>query len=261
MLSSEIDKKSMKKQISAWVSNSLNVIHHFGTGYFQQILPIIPHSSLSIANEALSSILIIGSPDIANKKLIKKGIESLRTCAKEIKKSKFIETRSLEEIIQEFKGRSNKFLPYKSKFDGTPVNPLSDDEIKILEIFGRKLEQQPIFINIEEEGIIKGKRFRDHPNIDNAVELVSLIRQAVQEVFGINPFIVQCHTVIAMLLHRINRDKRKNVKGRIAQVAAGEGKSIIIAMLASCIALKECFVDIVSSSVYLVKRDSMKCSK
>lgn len=82
MLSSEIDKKSMKKQISAWVSNSLKVIHHFGTDYFQQILPIIPHSSLSIANEALSSILIIGSPDIANKKLIKKGIESLRTCAK-----------------------------------------------------------------------------------------------------------------------------------------------------------------------------------
>lgn len=53
--------------------------------------------------------------------------------------------------------------------------------------------KQPIFINIEEEAIIKGKRFRDHPNIDNAVELVSLIRQAVQEVFGINPFIVQCH--------------------------------------------------------------------
>ena len=64
-----------------------------------------------------------------------------------------------------------------------------------------------------------------------------------------------------MLLHRINRDKRKNVKGRIAQVATGEGKSIIIAMLASCIALKGCFVDIVSSSVYLVKRDSMKYSK
>ena len=243
--------------------NNINFIrkHHFGTDYFQLILLILPQSSLSIANEELSSILIIGSSDIANKNLINKGIGSLRACAKEIKKSKYKEQRSLEEVIQEFKGKWNRFLPYKSTFDGTTVNPLSDDEIKILEIFGRKLEQQPIFINNEDEAIIKGKRFRDHPNIDNAVELVYLIRQAIQEVFGINPFIVQCLTVAAMLLHRINRDKRNNLKGRIAQVATGEGKSIIIAMLASCIALTGSFVDIVSSSIYLAKRDAMKYSK
>lgn len=48
---------------------------------------------------------------------------------------------------------------------------------------------------------------------------------------GINPFIVQCLAVGSLLIHRINKKDRFDLKGRIAQIATGEGKSINISIL------------------------------
>lgn len=45
------------------------------------------------------------------------------------------------------------------------------------------------------------------------------------------------------------------LKGRIAQVRTGEGKSTIVAILSAYMALQGYFVDIITSSEYLAKRD------
>ena len=48
------------------------------------------------------------------------------------------------------------------------------------------------------------------------------------------------------------------MKGRIAQVATGEGKSIINTMLSGSIALTGSCVDAISYSMYLAERDAEK---
>lgn len=79
---------------------------------------------------------------------------------------------------------------------------------------------------------------------------------AIKETLGLKPFVIQCLAVGALLLHRVN--KTVDLKGRNAQITTGEGKSIIVAMTSACIALTGDFVDVVSSSSYLAKRDAEK---
>jgi preprotein translocase subunit SecA len=53
----------------------------------------------------------------------------------------------------------------------------------------------------------------------------------------------------------VDRDVGKLFKGRVGQVATGEGKSIIIAMFALATALMGYFVDVITSTHYLADRD------
>lgn len=258
-ISNEDDPKLLKNEINSWFTYSIRVIESFGISYYKDILQSIPQSSLSIANEALFAILEIGSPEIANKVLIEKGIDSLKKCALRIQKDKIHETRNLSDIIRAFGEGSGNFIPYKFAFDGRPVFKLKRSEIASLESFGQLLEKQiKIATNLSVAAQERGKAFRDKPTIENAAKLVAIVRQAIHETYDINPFMVQCLTVFSMLLHRIDKNDRLDLKGRIAQVATGEGKSIIIAMLAGCIALTGSCVDIISSSIYLAKRDAEK---
>ena len=258
IISKKDNIKSIKNEFTAWVTNSKRIIDEFGIDYYNTIISIIPQYSLSIANEAISYILEIGSPEIANKQLIEKGIDQLKKCALKIQSEKIVESRNLDEVLAAFNEGTGKFIPYKFAFDGTPVIKLTSNELQSLKVFGQLLEKQSKVNNISFVAQEKGKAFRDHPTIENAAELVAIVKQAIYDTFNIDPFIVQCLTVCSMLLHRINKKKRSNLKGRIAQVATGEGKSIIIAMLAGCIGLTGSCVDIISSSMYLAKRDAEK---
>ncbi len=82
--------------------------------------------------------------------------------------------------------------------------------------------------------------------------LLAIAREAIRKEFGIYPYNTQVIAVLG-LLH-----PSAEVRGRIAQVKTGEGKSTIIAMLAFYHAVLGQAVDIVSSSRYLSMRDEEK---
>ncbi len=79
---------------------------------------------------------------------------------------------------------------------------------------------------------------------------------ALKKKFGIKAHSTQ----LIALLGLLKGEKNEDLKGRIAQIKTGEGKSIIIALMAFTLAMQCRAVDIVSSSQYLAIRDQRKYS-
>lgn len=89
---------------------------------------------------------------------------------------------------------------------------------------------------------------------ENLLTLLAIGRQALCYKYKILPYNTQIITVLALLNYGAN------LKGRIAQVKTGDGKSTIIALMAFVQLCQGKTVDIVSSSRYLAERDADKYS-
>ena len=106
-----------------------------------------------------------------------------------------------------------------------------------------------------------GMEFRNFPTIENSAKLISIIIKGVEETMNISPYLIQCISVETFLFHYIDIKNRNNKKGRLAQIKTGEGKSLIIAILSLSNALMGYFVDVITSTKYLAKRDQIKFKK
>lgn len=88
--------------------------------------------------------------------------------------------------------------------------------------------------------------------IDDLLMLLAIGRETLRFKYGIYPNTTQILTVLGLLAYP------DQLKGRIAQVRTGEGKSMLITLLAFVCACQGKTVDIVSSSRYLAQRDAEK---
>jgi preprotein translocase subunit SecA len=148
--------------------------------------------------------------------------------AKEIIESRQYSEKDIGERLQEF-----SILPDE-------LSQITDEYRKIC-CLGQRLRYQEIQTWIDQ---IKGS--------PDKLMILAVAREAIGLKFGIYPYNTQMLTILVLLNHP------KACKGRIAQVKTGEGKSIIIAMLAFYHAALGHTVDIVSSSRYLARRDQEK---
>ena len=89
-------------------------------------------------------------------------------------------------------------------------------------------------------------------NRDNQLLLFAIIRQSIRLQFGILPNSTQIITALAIL------SAHDGLKGRIAQVRTGEGKSTIITIVATFLACQGRIVDIITANHYLANRDQNK---
>ena len=85
-------------------------------------------------------------------------------------------------------------------------------------------------------------------------ELLSLGYLALHKILGLQPYPTQLLTVLALL------EPQESAKGLIAQIRTGEGKSLIVTLVAFVLAMRGRRIDIVSSSPYLSMRDQQKFS-
>lgn len=115
--------------------------------------------------------------------------------------------------------------------------------------------------DFEKKGKILGLEFRNKPTIENSAKLIAIIMKAVEETMNVSPYLIQCISIETFLFHYKNFNERKEKKGRLAQIKTGEGKSLIIAMLSLANALMWFFVDVITSTKYLAKRDQIKYKK
>ena len=75
-------------------------------------------------------------------------------------------------------------------------------------------------------------------------EIIGVIISGFVEVLKIKPYMIQNLSIASFSLFFINENWKMNLKGRIAQIATGEGKSIISAILALVSSLQGYFTDI-----------------
>lgn len=80
-------------------------------------------------------------------------------------------------------------------------------------------------------------------------ELIGLITEVIRRIYKISPYDTQLLAFIALTR------TPEHLKGRIAQIKTGEGKSMLIAMLATYMGCQGSFVDVVTSAGYLAIRD------
>jgi ankyrin repeat protein len=202
-------------------------------------------------------LMLVRSPSIVKAILKKTEFESLlKSAAVKEQERKPVDTRTWNEIIDRFRPSGRPFEPHQFAFDGTPVFGLSDEEITLLREFGRYFDRSPD-VRIDEFASVGpriGNEFRRSPSIENAAKLISAVAQGARKALRKTPHKIQCLSVCSLLLHFV-LPNRRDLKGRIAQIATGEGKSLIIAMTALALALTGRFVDVVTSSQYLAERD------
>ena len=251
-------------QMNKWSHYSITIVSNYGIKFYQNLVDNLKKKKL---DEILSILFLIVQilPEKVAINDVKKGLTHIQCIANKIESLQYSNEKSLKDTIQSFYSKPGSFVPYKSSFDGTPNFSLSDLEIEDLRVIGDLLfgRKEETMINFKIDGFSLGKKFLNDPNLQNAASLISFVSKAIKKTFDIRPYKIQCLVVSALLLHRIQKHKKNlqfDTKGRIAQVATGEGKSIIIAMLAACLGLTGYFVDVITSSSYLSQRDAEKFS-
>ena len=113
----------------------------------------------------------------------------------------------------------------------------------------------------EKKGKEFGSEFRKNPTLENSAKLIAIIMKGVEETMNVSPYLIQCISIETFLFHYIDFNERRDKKGRLAQIKTGEGKSLIIAMLSLANASMGFFVDVITSTKYLAKRDQIKYNK
>jgi preprotein translocase subunit SecA len=173
--------------------------------------------------------------------------------------------------MKDLKHRSNYdfFISYQDHLK--EVKGLNESEVKIVsEIYSRimlkmnnksELQKTNIFIkNYKSEDI--GEWVNNYKQITTEEdlnkfedELLSVICQNVMLNFNYYPNSIQILSLIIFIT-------KKNESGRICEIKTGEGKSLIIAMLASYLSLKKKKkVHVITSSSILAERDSREFKK
>lgn len=82
--------------------------------------------------------------------------------------------------------------------------------------------------------------------------MVAIMAETIRRIYKILPYDTQIISLLALL------DTSAGMKGRIAQIKTGEGKSTLLAMMAALMGAQGHFVDLVTSSDYLAIRDCKK---
>lgn len=84
------------------------------------------------------------------------------------------------------------------------------------------------------------------------IQLIAIIREVIRQEFKILPHKTQLLAVLGMLNYP------RQLKGRIAQMKTGEGKSTVVTMLATFLACRGRFVDVITVNHSLAMRDQEK---
>lgn len=66
--------------------------------------------------------------------------------------------------------------------------------------------------------------------MENLSKIISIITIEVADLMNMSPYLIKCLSVASFLLHYLDINKNKNyeLKGKLAQIKTGEGKSLII---------------------------------
>ncbi|HAU1788026.1 TPA: hypothetical protein JBJ44_03920 [Legionella pneumophila] len=94
--------------------------------------------------------------------------------------------------------------------------------------------------------------WREKKEPEAKYQMLAIIAETIRRQYGIFPYDTQLISILALI------NSPEKLKGRIAQIKTGEGKSTIIAMLNAFMSSQNHFVDMVTPNSYLGIRDCKK---
>jgi preprotein translocase subunit SecA/ankyrin repeat protein len=248
------------QQMKLFCSVSEDVILSFDVGFYVELVPKLERTYCSMSKITNVMRLFLSLSDdrrIADQLLESQGFaQPLTDAVAAADRRRASEPRNLSQLLEAFKPATIPIPPiHLFPFDGTPLFPLCAQEQQFLAQCGSLIERfQPI---AKSQFCAKGREFartfRMTRSLESMCSLIGVIRCGMKEIKGKVPYMVQCLSVCALMFHFVT--DRPNLKGRIAQVATGEGKSIIVATFALATALMGYFVDVITSTQYLARRD------
>ena len=154
--------------------------------------------------------------------------------------------RNIDEVIAGFLENDLIQFPLKAE----ELNAIKDDYLAIK----HKMQTINALSEPKLQELLKhsAQRMRNEKSVDAKQAMVAILAKSIRSTYQILPYDTQIISLLALLA------TPEKMKGRIAQIKTGEGKSTIIAMLAAFMAAQGYFVDMVTSSGYLAKRDCKK---
>ena len=148
--------------------------------------------------------------------------------------------RDLDTVLASFGQKTDKLL-----------FPLSSDELERI---------KPVFLDIQKAAVTYRSLPQDRLEAElkksakskSKPDAIAILAETIRRTYHIYPYDTQIIALLGLLQFP------RKLKGRLAQIKTGEGKSTIIAMLAGFIASRGLCVDIITSSSYLAIRDNQK---
>lgn len=153
--------------------------------------------------------------------------------------------RNIETVLANF-GQQTQQLQF----------PLRADELALIKVDFLEIHKALVFYHKSTPADLKAE-FSTHAlktsrSAQAKQKAIAILVETIRRIYHIHPYDTQIVALLGLL------QAPAKLKGRIAQIKTGEGKSTIIAMLAAFMTTQRYYVDIVSSSSYLAIRDSKK---
>ncbi|KAF2077754.1 hypothetical protein CYY_000941 [Polysphondylium violaceum] len=248
----------------------------------QKIISLVPQLLKSIGITYFKRFVAINLPQQTGLKLFEKQVGSLRefielsdnilsSWAEKIPRSKIWNLNNYQSLKSVFKEEQDKIIklkmnqrPFSEVLQSfqSPINknPLEQQELAIIQKLFTIVEQlQDKHKDLSQQQLISicinsANQLRSKPLSNVNVEIISALRWLIYHQFGIFPYSTQVCCVLGLLLYKENKDLR----GRIAQVLTGEGKSTIVTLLSAYCGLAGKQIDVITTSEYLAYRDFIK---
>lgn len=237
------------------------------TNLFFPLMTSVAQSMMELEPQVLLSQCIEGTyrSELSVKQYAAAVSDAMRSTIMNSRAALLGDDRPIDELIEAFGGRSDGSLSSLGLPGSGSSNtmPLSPQELAGLRRVITQVESNGhngsfSLSQLKEEGAVAGGRMRAKPNLDDLASIISSVREAVYRTNRKRPFRIQCMCVAAFFIPLCmaeSDEERKKFRGRLAQVATGEGKSIIVAMTAIVFGLLGETVDVITSSGALASRD------
>lgn len=238
----------------------ITLMRHLKSVYGVEIFHILLKAEIANDDEKtlsnylqISALLIDLHEDKGIVSLVKKSLpklsvvlESLRKRQSEVFAAKY-PARNLDAVIKSF-GEKDSLIQF----------PIEQEELAQLKTdYAALINYLPSLSGVPQSSLElqlkqQASLWREQKNPIAKQQMLAILAETIRRQYGILPYDTQLIAILALI------NTPEKLKGRIAQIKTGEGKSTIIAMLASFMAAQGNFVDMVTSSGYLAIRDCRK---